>query len=163
MATVTREPGDMSLDDLTIRLSGLNGKELAVGWFESARYDDQTPVAYVASIHEFGTAGKGIPPRPFMRPTITNNKGEWRNILAKQLESVVDGSLSMTNVLDRLGLLIAGQIRQTISTLHEPPLKQATIAARLRQRADTATVGSLNKPLVDTGTLIGTLTHEVTE
>ena len=162
MATGTRTPGDISLDDLTLILSGLNGSELAVGWFEASRYDDQKPVAYIASIQEFGTAGKGIPPRPFLRPTIANHKGEWTKILQQQLKLVVNGRLSLPDVFDRLGLLISGQIRQTISTLQEPPLKQSTIQARLRQRADKATVGGLNKPLVDTGTLIGSISHEVT-
>lgn len=159
---VTTERGDISLDELTISLSGINDNQLAVGWFDSARYDDQTPVAYIASIHEFGTAGTGIPPRPFMRPTIANHKDEWRALLTHQLKSVVNGKLSTTDVLDRLGLLISGQIRQTISTLQTPPLQRATVQARLRQRADKATVGALDKPLVDTGTLIGSVTHEVT-
>lgn len=186
MAKVTRTPGDVSLDDLKLRLGPLDGKEVAVGWFESARYDAETPVAFIASIQEFGTAGGGIPPRPFMRPTIANNKGAWIDLLAQQLKQVVKGGLSYTDVLDRLGGLTAGQIRQTISTLREPPLSPITLALRKQKLAGKKITGKTvgwtaaaiaagetakgqlgdssginTKPLVFDGLLNETVTHEV--
>ncbi len=33
---------------------GFKNREARIGWFESARYEDGTPVAYVATIQEFG-------------------------------------------------------------------------------------------------------------
>lgn len=49
-------------------IKGLDGLEGKTGWFETARYPDGTAVAYVATIHEFGTPR--IPARPFMRPAV---------------------------------------------------------------------------------------------
>jgi hypothetical protein len=64
-------------------------------------------------------------------------------------------------VLDVLGQQAAGDIRKSISRIASPPLKQATIDARLRKRADKTTLGKLDKPLVDTGTLLNAVTSEV--
>ena len=188
MAKVTRTPGDVSLDDLTVLFRDLGGKQLATGWFEAAKYDDQTPAAFVASVQEFGTAAGGIPPRPVIRPTIANHKDSWIKLLEQQLKLVVKGGLSYTKVLDRLGLLISGQIRQTISTVQEPPLSPITLALRKQRLAgkqitgatvgataaaiaagDTAkgqlgdTSGINPKPLVFTSFLLQTVTHEVRE
>jgi len=48
-------------------IEALQGK---VGWAESAKYPDGKPVAFIASIHEFGAASRGIPPRSFMRTAL---------------------------------------------------------------------------------------------
>ncbi len=54
-----------NLKRLQKALSAADKSDLQVGWFESAKYDDGTPVAGVAAIQEFGSAKNRIPPRPF--------------------------------------------------------------------------------------------------
>lgn len=41
---------------LTERVAGIGKKVAKTGWFESAKYEDGTPVAYIASIHEYGVS-----------------------------------------------------------------------------------------------------------
>ena len=55
---------------ITLAAKELDGKELKVGWFASSKYENGTPAAYVAAIHEFGYPEGNIPPRLGMRGTI---------------------------------------------------------------------------------------------
>lgn len=47
-----KNPG--AFETLRSRIKELDGKVAKAGWFESSKYEDGTPVAYVASIQEFG-------------------------------------------------------------------------------------------------------------
>lgn len=147
---------------------------LQVGWFENSRYDDATPVAAVAAQNEYGAHDKNIPPRPFMRPTVTEHEKEWVNTFSKLIKK---GTLS--NSFEKLGLVVSGQIRAKIASIWEPPLKAATVQSRLRryrQRLDEASEGrkrgkygklkggvsdSITKPLIDTGVMISSVSYKV--
>jgi hypothetical protein len=146
---------------LRVMLDGLANKVARVGFFPSSKYEDGTSVAYVAAIQEFGAPSQGIPPRPFMRPTADAQRGAWQATARQGAQAVAKGSATGVQVLDAIGQLAAGDIRKAISNVASPPLKQSTIDARLRQRADKVTLGKLNKPLVDTGTLLNAVTSEV--
>jgi phage gpG-like protein len=134
-----------------------------VGIVEAQNYPDGTPVAYVAAIHEYGSPKNNIPMRPFFRPTIKKNQTNWTAILTKGAKAVFNGKESIGSVLDKVASLAAGQIRQAISEIKSPPLKAATIANKLRKYKDQSTVGNLNKPLVDSGVLLNSITHVVIE
>ena len=132
-----------------------------VGWFESARYEDGTPVAMVAAIHEFGAPGAGIPPRPFMRPTIAAEQDNWRALAKQGAMAILKGTHTTAQVMEGIGLQAAGDIARTISQVMEPPLKPATVAAKRRKRANKGVTGNLSKPLVDSGLMISTVTNTV--
>ena len=169
-------------------LRDMDKKKLSVGWFESARYDADTPVAAVAATQEFGSAEMRIPPRPFMRPTIEDKRQDWVDTLTVAMTRVVNDQATTTQALDILGLRLAGQIRLKISQIHEPPLSPVTLALRKQKRQGTVITRSLvrataaavrrgdtgpgelgdssginPKPLVFDGILLGTLTHVVEE
>lgn len=136
----------------------LEGMRMAVGWFSSARYDEGTPVAAVAAIHENGSPKNNIPPRPFLAPTIQKHGGQWRDDLKAGARGILAGTETAETVMEKMGLQVAGQIKEEILTLTSPPLKPATIAARRRKMADKNTTGSLTKPLVDTTLMVNSLT-----
>jgi hypothetical protein len=136
--------------------SGLN---VRVGWFESAKYPNGMPVAYNASIHEFG--GGHVPPRPFMRPTAEEQRGEWAKQFGRAAKAITDGKIDASAAFEQLGGMVAGDIRKTITAITAPPLKESTIAAKRRKRADKKTTGNLSKPLIDTGLMLASLTHVV--
>ena len=125
------------------------------GWFESAKYEDGTPVAYVASIQEYGHGP--IPPRSFMRTTIADKREEWKGLFMDGAKAVVAGGESAGSVMDKVSSLAAGQVREKISKIHKPPLAESTKSSR-RSRGNTST-----KPLVDTGHMLATLTHNVSD
>lgn len=147
---VTRTPGPAKaqLEALT---QSLDGVEVRTGWFESAKYPDGTPVAYVAAIQEFGFAPKNIPARAYMRPTVRAKSNEWNAKLRQLLKRATDGGM----VMEAMGAVIAGDFREAIINVNDPPLAKATLAAR-RRRGNSST-----KPLSDTRVLMQTLTHQV--
>lgn len=136
-------------------------KQLKVGWLESAQYPNGTPVAYVAAIQEFGSPAQGIPPRPFMRPTVEQQTAAWNNVAQQGAKAMLAGAMDAGGVMDMIGLKAAGDIAKTISKIQAPPLAPATIKARQRGYADQETVGNLTKPLVHTALMINSLTHIV--
>lgn len=134
--------------------------KLQVGWFDTAQYEDGTPVAYVAAIQEFGYPKGGIPPRPFLRPTIEQQRNAWRDSIAAGMRTVLEGKRSAREVLERVGMLAAGNVGESIAAVTSPALKQSTLDARQRRKK---TPGVSNKPLVDTGLLIQSVDSKVTD
>jgi hypothetical protein len=164
---------------LITRLKELDGIETKVGFFPSAKYEDGTQVAYVASIQEFGSGP--IPPRPFFRPTITAEQANWSNYAAQGAKAVLAGRLTAFQVMDGLGERAQEDVKETINQITSPPLSPITlelramkyknpdlkitgrligeVAAKVRQPGYVLASGTPDKPLIDTKTAITTLTH----
>lgn len=162
--------------DLELKLKQLDGFQTKVGWFDSAKYEDGTPVAYVAQIQEVGWGP--IPPRPFMRPAQLDNEAKWRDTAAYGANKVLDGSYTGKDAMDLLGEVAQGDIVKAISEVTSPPLSMITLLARkarqMGQKVTGKTIGQFakqvdkgppdvsgvsTKPLVDTGHMIATVTH----
>jgi hypothetical protein len=178
MDTIKRS-NPKAFEALTNRLRELEGIETRVGWFPGAKYEDGTPVAYVASIQEFG-AGP-IPPRPFFRPTVAAEKDNWSKYAAQGAKAVLDGKLSAIDVMDGLGERAQEDVKETINQITAPPLSPITlelramkardpnlritgavigqVAAKVRQPGYQLASGTPDKPLIDSKTLITALTH----
>lgn len=174
-----------NLKALQQRLKSADRKELQVGWFEGARYDDNTPVAGVAAVQEFGAPARGIPPRPFFRPTIADKSKSWSELIADGTKAVINGSATYDQVMNGLGLQVVGDIQKTIATENYPALSPITLALRnLRDdgyKVGGALVGAVasavangetgpgqlgepsanTTPLNDTGIMIATMSYEV--
>jgi len=133
----------------------LESSEAQVGFFESARYPDGTPVAYVAAIQEYGYPEGGIPPRSFMRSTIDERAKPWSKVVANGAKSVIQGNKEIADIMETIGLLASGDMRKKISKITQPPLKESTIKNRRRKGNNSV------KPLVDERILLPSLTHVV--
>ena len=142
-------------------IKNIGSKVGKVGYFKGAIYDNGIPVAYVATIQEYGVPEKGIPSRSFMRSTIEEQKKDWSNIAAQGSKAVLNGKIEASDLMEMIGQKAAGDIRKKISTITTPALSPNTIKARMNKRADKSTVGNLTKPLVDTGLMLQSLTHVV--
>lgn len=176
-------------DNFIEAMQGLKGAELQVGFFPSAKYPDDkaTSVAYVAAIHEFGSPKRSIPPRPFFRPTIADRKKAWSSAIGRFAKQILAGETTAEQSLEKVGLVVAGDIKKTISKIKSPPLSQTTLLLRKWRKEHKSDDGSLfrvtgkvvgkaaaqaaigadtsgvsTKPLVDTGLLLASLTYEVT-
>ena len=156
MARVTRSGG---LDRLAASMVGLPKMRSAVGFFDTAHYPDGTPVAYVASVHEFGS-GK-IPPRSFMRSTIAEQKDAWRQTLAQGSKRVLADKMTAHQMLDAFGQSVAGQIKDKIVSIMTPKLSDATIFLRLNRIDKSLPVNTSTKPLVDTGYMLDSVSSKV--
>lgn len=172
-------------EQLRMLLGGISNKVGKVGFFPSSVYEDGTPVAYVATIQEYGVAQKGIPPRPFMRPTIEKQRMTWRAIADQGARSMLAGKATGDQVLEAIGLKASGDIRRTISQIQSPPLSQVTIELRKQRREGRTITGKtvgeaykatqsafyknvsssspIAKPLVDSALMKESVSYEVSE
>lgn len=150
------EKNPNALKDIAIAMQSLQGLVGKVGWFESAKYPDGTPVAMIAAQNEFGNPEKNIPPRPTVRPAITDKQSEWNRIAEQGAKAIIAGNSDATKVMIAITLSAEGAIAKNIATITQPPLAPKTIKARQRKG------NSSTKPLVDTGLELATLTSVVT-
>lgn len=158
---ITRKAGKIeALRQTTKELDKVIGR---VGWFPAAVYEKGEPVAGVAFVQEYGSAKREIPPRPFMRPTVTEKQVDWAKTTADLTRAAAQGKIAPKNVMSGLALAAEGHVRATITQISTPPLADATVRARKRRLADggKGAQASIAKPLVDTGVLLATLTSEV--
>lgn len=149
---------------------------LRVGFLEGATYPDGTSVASVAAINNFGAPAKGIPARPFFTNMIRDKSPQWGEQLANLLEA---NDWDVRRALSLMGMGIAGQLRDSIVELQEPP--NSPVTNLLKQRfpqgghdfedvlqawADVAagqTDAPAGKPLVWTGQMLNSIDYEIEE
>lgn len=136
-------------------LEQMEKKKLSVGWFEGMKYTDNTPVASVAAVQEYGSEVRSIPPRPFMRPAMYNNQAQWMNLFKNLSDDVISGSLSAEGALDIIGSTVTEDIKEAITQVNSPKLKESTIANRIRRGLNTTDI------LRATGTMISSVTWVV--
>jgi len=169
-----------AFETIGLKLKALAGLTGRVGWFEDSKYDDGTPVAYVAALNELGH-GK-TPPRPFMRPTAIAERDAWIEVAARGARAVVAGSANPRQVMEQLTSKAEADVRDAILALTEPALSPITIELRAMKKRDPnlrvtgATVGEAarkvaqpgyvtpnvsTKPLIDTDVMERTLTSKV--
>lgn len=165
---------------LTNLLNGLTDAQCKVGFMDSSKYDDGTPVAYVAVIQEFGAPEKSIPPRPFMRPTVARDKQKWADLAERGVKAIERGSTNTRTVLDKIGGVAAGGVKRSIQEVTSPPLSPVTLVLRKWKREGRTITGKTvgqaaayanspgadlsgasTKPLVFDGILFGAVTHVV--
>jgi len=120
---------------------------LKVGFLEKARYPDGTPVAMIAAINEYGAPSRGQPPRPFFRNMLHEKSAEWPVAIADLLRA---NNYDVGKTLEIAGAAIAGQLRQSIAELMEPPLAPSTIKKK-----------GFDKPLIETSHMINSVAYEV--
>jgi len=165
--------------DFEQRLDELDKFNAKVGWFESAKYPEGTPVAYVAAIQEYGSGP--IPPRPFMRPTMDKKQNEWKQVAGHAAKQILDGKMDAKQGMALLATTAEADIAETISKVSAPPLSPITLVARLFKKQGRKISGGVigeiaarlhagekfdlsgisTKPLNDTGRMVATLTHVV--
>lgn len=156
MVTVKRS-GNLKL--IKKVLNDIDSKKIEIGIFETAKYPDGTPIAYVASIHEYGYAGGNIPARPFFRPTIEKQKNEWGRQIAGATKAAAEGNTSISDAFEGIGGMAAGDVGKKITQIFSPMLKPSTLKARQSKSKNTKVVSI--KPLVDSGLMLQSVTHKV--
>lgn len=151
---------DKILANMADKAAGFDGRVAQAGVL-GAYYLNGVSVAYVAAIQEFGDPSHNIPPRSFMRTTVAEQKDAWLKALRAGAKATVHGKISPDDALNQVGALMAADIKVKITDITTPPLKPATIAARARRSASGEVTETLAKPLVDTGLLLASISHDV--
>jgi phage gpG-like protein len=139
------------------------------GQAATEQHDDEdgaAPLTNVdlAVIHEFGTAT--IPPRPFINGTFILHRDEYIRRLRELLPKVYEGRTTIPVMLEIVGMQMARDMRNRMvdGAGIPPPLAESTIARKRasgawNKRGKAANVDP--RPLVDTGRLRNSITHEV--
>lgn len=167
MPKVTRTPGPAAARFKVAMVELAKDKVGKVGWFPSSKYEDGTPVAYIASIMELGTKTAGrnhavvIPPRPFFRPTMIEQEGNWRNLAKLLSQSILKGTDTAYSAMEKLASQAEGDVAATFASINTPRLSDATVELRKWKKANGYKVGSLTKPLQESGYMLSTLTSKV--
>lgn len=167
-------------------------KALKVGFLGDSEYPrSDFPVAKAAYFSEFGFPKKNIPPRPYFRPAIAKNERKWGVYIYNQFKKTIFGKLEFWQAFERLGLIIKGDVEESINAVHSPALKRATVRARYRRYSEDYKKSidikgilankkardkdieqnkppkdkphSLEKPLVDTSVMIKSVNYIVEE
>lgn len=172
----------MSLKDLAKKVKKLDKVKVETGWFETSRYPNGTPAAYVAAIQEHGYQGGGvnIPPRPFMRPAEAENGKKWTKRAQVNAGKFLKDEMSIEASSNQLGMQIQDDILAKLVGPHEPlsritlllrkwrdegiEINKSTVERARRElaRNPNIAVSSNTKPLDDTNYLIASLTYTVT-
>lgn len=122
---------------------------LQVGFLGGANYPDKnaTPVAMVAAFSEYGVPAHNQPPRPFFRNMIDREKANWPDQIVSILKRL---DYDAQTTLAAFGQIVAGQLRESITTGPYAPLSPITIA---RKGFDT--------PLIDTAFMLQSIDSKV--
>jgi len=136
-----------------------------VGWVVRDTYPGTLEtVASVAAGNEFGVPAKRIPPRPFLRPTIAAKQNIWRRTIQHAVRQAIEGEIEPIQVWSIIGFRAQGHFQKAIKAVISPPLARYTIQKRIEKLArGSRFAASIEKPLIETGHMLTTLTHEVVE
>jgi hypothetical protein len=151
---------------LSDRAKLFDGSVAKVGIPAGKTYPDGTSIAYVATIHEFGAPEVGIPARAPLRTTRNAKAAQWGKLLGEGAQAVAKRRISLDGMLDAVGQVAAADVVETIANRLSPPLKPATVEARIRRAQRTnpkfgakSIPVTISVPLDDTGALVAHVAH----
>jgi phage gpG-like protein len=110
--------------------------------------NEMSKLVKIGAAHEFGAPKKGIPERPFIRPSYDKNKEALQNIIENEYTKIITGKVTVRLSLGRIGEWMKAKTQKQIRDLTSPPLSEKTIARK-----------KSTKLLIDTGQLIQSITH----
>ncbi|MFJ7315268.1 hypothetical protein ACIQVE_21395 [Pseudomonas sp. NPDC098747] len=128
------------------KLAAAKGARVRVGILENTKYPDGTDAAMVAGVQEFGN--EQTPARSFMRRTVSERVGAWKNGFANQLDAN-----SVEGALDVLGEQMAKDIQSTILKIAGEGGNAPSTIERKRSKQD--------RPLIDSTLMLNSVKHEV--
>lgn len=123
---------------------------VAVGILQDEQRDDGFSMVDLAVVHEYGSRDGRIPERSFIRSTCDAKQHEHVACAASLQRKIIDGKLTIKQALTQLGEVVSKDMVQSINLGIEPSLNPATIKRK-----------KSSKPLIHTGRLKGSITHEV--
>lgn len=119
-------------------------------------HSENSPITMVelAAIHEFGSPAANIPERSFIRRTMREKQEQIKKMFAAAAKGMIERRLTYQKSCALIGTFLATSVKNRITQEQHipPPLQPKTIERK----------GS-DRPLVDTGRLVGAITYEVVE
>lgn len=151
VSLIGRQQVEQAMKDLAKRLE--REQRVLVGVPKGAgEYEDGLTIATVAAANNFGSADGHIPARPFLAPGVERGAPQYMRLVELMIPQVLTGDMQMRTLLDQLGELAEGNVKQQILDTYTPPNAQSTIDKK----------GS-DHPLIDTGNagLLGSIRYVI--
>lgn len=133
---------------ITAGIEEKNGSKLPM---YKGEVDGEVPIAQYAYWQEEGT--KKIPPRPFLKQTVSKRKKEFLNTTSTLMRNLSRGG-SAPMLLEKQAMEITKWIKATIWTLSEPVNAPSTIRDKRRR-------GRGSRPLLDSKSMRDAVTSTV--
>lgn len=149
VATIQEYGAEINHNGGTRYSKSANGKSKFVG------NDFIGPVHGVTGAHKIT-----IPPRPFVRPTMQEQKKAWAEQLRVGYGKVLEGKIEAETMLKAVGEGVRGDIRKKISQINTPSLAKSTLHIRKTRKVDP---NDSSKPLIDTGLMLDSVDFIVTD
>lgn len=130
MSVSVRQVPGAGAKQLQVLIKGLANKQGKVGWFSDAKYENGTPVAYIAQIQELGSPAQSTPPRSFMRTTVMEKRSEWSSLIKDAAKAVLSGAMTPDKAMGLLTLQAKGDVQTKIADIREPELSPITLGLR---------------------------------
>lgn len=127
-------------------VKGIDGKEIRVG-IKGGKTNKGQDIATYGAMNEFGSFSKNIPARPFLRTTFAG-EGE-KKITERSFKAIQESILNdydTSIALDKIAEQGAIMVRENIRKGQWTPNRPSTLA---RKKG--------TKPLIDTGSMIGSI------
>lgn len=102
------------------------------------------------SINEYGTKDKRIPPRPFFRKVLFQQRVQTRDFVRKEFANVANGDKTAMNAMKAIGDYLKGAVEGSIYNQSLLPNAPATIKAK-----------KSDKPLLNTRTGINSVGYKI--
>ncbi|MEX6506963.1 hypothetical protein [Jiella sp. M17.18] len=153
-----------AMKELFKAISRLDKTRVLVGIpAEKAGRDDGSPLnnAEIGYIQEFGAPEQNIPARPFLIPGVAGAKEKFTPHLKAAAKLALSGKVENIDVpLHRAGLVAQNAVHNKIEQGPFVPLAPATLYKR-KHRKEAPRDGE--KPLIDKGELLRSVTYVVTQ
>lgn len=98
-----------------------------------------------------------IPPRPFMKPSVEDNKEDFIEQTRQISRKFLNVQISEKQAAEMIGMEAAGNIKKAIAKVNAPPLARQPFDEKKSGYADRSITGALTKPLVGSGHLLETV------
>lgn len=158
---------DLGFKEILASLERMKRMDITVGIHSDVRPyrgengDEGPNVAEIYAIHEMGLGHN--PARATMTPTFDSRVEHYRKFIANLYRQAALGKMTADVACERLGMQVQADVRKAVQQITEPPLKRATVRARERRLKtfDNKKHGPLDKPLIDSGHMIGAISYKV--
>jgi hypothetical protein len=124
---------------------------ILMGMGEHPNADGGQSIAQIAFWNEFGTDDGRIPERSFLRAGLRENLAENKELIQQLLRRMLTLKVSVKQAAGTLGAKAAGQVKAKIVSGPFVENAESTLAAKEPK----------TKPLIETGILRKSITHEV--
>jgi hypothetical protein len=126
------------------------GPHVAVGVLQDEKVGPNFSMVDLAIVHEYGSKDGRIDSRSFIRSTCDAKRGDHIKLASQLQDKIIDGKLNVKKALTQFGEVVS---KDMVQTINRGDFKELSKKTKKRKKS--------SKPLIDTGRLKGSITHEV--